>query len=962
MRTFSLSIALAIASFAYALTPPCQLLTNNQESFESQWVTVDSNGDGDPYIFQFLEDAAYYTENRGKSANDWVISPAVTLTAGVTYNITATVQNISTYSTDKDKFKICVGTAQTVDGMTSTVFKEENLTRSSTPEEKKGTFTPSVSGDYYFGINLYSSSYMGDFKFYGFSIEALASIPAAVTGLKGTPAPEGAMQATLTWTWPSANTLGGTLSSITGAYIYRGTSASFTVGENTLIGSYNENATPGTEGTFTDTSVPSSNSYYYKVVPFNENGISTSTPASCGPIWIGADTSLKAVTELTATVDAAGTSVWLTWVAPEGSNGGYVDLANVAYKISRSKDGASPQVIAEEWKGELPFVDTGLYDLGSYTYTVNTIYNGASGFSSATSNAVIAGGSMPLPYTNTFDTQSSINLFTMFTGTGVTREWTYSSLYKNIQYWGGTTADAWAALPVFELEAGTTYRFSFTTYVARSASPKNLAIAIGNAPTAEALTETLFSEKISNIYSNEREFTFSVPADGKYYLALHCYGESDSNSLYVDDINLTAIETTPLPATDVTSEAAPAGALKAIVKWTNPSKDSAGNELQSISKAVVTIDGEDVAEVADATPGAESSVEIPVAAPGFYTYSVTIYSGESTSPSAETTTPWIGFDTPLPPASVSVSEAEGQRTVEFEPVTQGVNNGYIDTAELRYIISRNDDVLTTDHKGSPYIDMEGDLPLAVYTYSVKAINGSLVGEAASAAPITLGEALELPYNPDFADADEMALWTLTNGWKYNASAKTINTSTSDSWAFTPPIIMKQGTCEVNFRATCFNYRYQEDMKVYLVESTILPISADALLVGSHHIESVSFPDPITDTFTVEKTGKYYLAFGLDEANWTLTITQADVKQLTEDETPNGVDDNFAETALTFDSVYGKIIAGCQGRLRVVNMQGVTVMEANVDTEAVSTDALAAGAYIASLIDTEGHQFTIKFIK
>ena len=99
MRHLSLSVILTAASFAYAgaaYTPPCTLAVDNEQQFETQWVTVDANGDGSPYLFRFGGDAAYYTQNKGKAANDWVISPAVTLTAGVTYTLVATVQNLTT--------------------------------------------------------------------------------------------------------------------------------------------------------------------------------------------------------------------------------------------------------------------------------------------------------------------------------------------------------------------------------------------------------------------------------------------------------------------------------------------------------------------------------------------------------------------------------------------------------------------------------------------------------------------------------------------------------------------------------------------------------------------------------------------------------------------------------------------------------------------------------------------------
>lgn len=67
------------AAFA-AFTPPCTLAIDSPEAF-AQWTTANPNGDD--YTFEYASDGttgyALYTQNKNGAANDWLITPAITL-------------------------------------------------------------------------------------------------------------------------------------------------------------------------------------------------------------------------------------------------------------------------------------------------------------------------------------------------------------------------------------------------------------------------------------------------------------------------------------------------------------------------------------------------------------------------------------------------------------------------------------------------------------------------------------------------------------------------------------------------------------------------------------------------------------------------------------------------------------------------------------------------------------------
>lgn len=325
---------------AMATEPPCTL-TVTADNLDTEWKVVNTNGDA--YLFEWnaSEEAAVYTENKSGAANDWIISPAVTLEAGHSYKVVASVRNLSTFASDKQDFTVYGGTEQDVPAMTNKIFAVTSFTKTSWFVDKDGTFSPAESGEYYIGLNLTSKSYQGNFGFKSFTITEIISHPGSVSGLTVTPGAEGALEATLTWTWPDKTDLGGVLSTISGAYIYRGTSSSFTANESSLIGTIETDAVPGTQGTYTDTSIPSSGKYYYRVVPFNENGASTATASAVQSPYIGVATSCSNVTNVTATaVPDSETAVIITWNAPTASEG-YFNPDLATYTITRYKDGSS---------------------------------------------------------------------------------------------------------------------------------------------------------------------------------------------------------------------------------------------------------------------------------------------------------------------------------------------------------------------------------------------------------------------------------------------------------------------------------------------------------------------------------------------------------------------------------------------------------------------------------------------
>ena len=171
-----------------------------------------------------------------------------------------------------------------------------------------------------------------------------------------------------------------------------------------------DTATVGGKAGWIDSSIETAGNYTYKVVAYNTFGDSQGSATTVTSPWIGNDTP-AAVTDLVASAEDA--TVSLSFTPPTvGKNGGYIDTEALTYEIGRTPGG----VLSESFSGPFPYIDE-VPELGSYVYTVVAMFDGKASVSVA-SNKVVAGGAKELPYSESFDTESSLDLFTILSANG----------------------------------------------------------------------------------------------------------------------------------------------------------------------------------------------------------------------------------------------------------------------------------------------------------------------------------------------------------------------------------------------------------------------------------------------------------------------------------------------------------------------------------------------------------------
>lgn len=797
-----------------------------QDEFNSQWEVVAGTDAAKTWTWQegtppYAKVApANNTEAGTDTGSTLILKTPKHFVAGEKYTITAKVATTGT--NDDERFYIVYGTDK--DNLTAIAPDKQafyiwGTTFNYRPNDynlSKCTVTIDADGDYYVGIrSWFGTSGASDcLKFSELKLEKDVNYPQKVQNPKATAATGGAMEATLTWTWPTKNKDNTDISGSLGARIYRYTSNS----KDQLYKDENVIATvtggiAGQPGTFTDNAtnssseVPSAGKYYYYVAPFNDEGenseVSSSTVAECK--WIGEDN--RVLNPLNATAKADGDNVVVTWKARKsgewGYNGGWIDEAQLKFKITRSKDGADAVVLTDDYVTTagadlmMTYQDNNLDGPGSYVYNVSALYKEAESNVQKTT-AIFAGGALEVPYIDDFSSADKFNLYTIVST---------NSSYKWIRNYSGyaqfmastySSSDASLITPPIKLVAGKTYKISCKSWVeeveddddygygygygSSEPDPKDLKFTAGTEPTLAGMP-VLATVNINKGESEKMqpEAYFSPTADGSYYFGVRC-NNTNGNKIYVDDIEI--VESVSVPATVADLSVVPdaTGANKAKVTFTLPAKTNGGAELTTLTKVVVSrtdTEAETPAPVVvktltgdKAIPGTAVSFDDNVDAPGMFSYSVVSTLNDKESEAAVSTPLWVGYDVPKAVSSFSISteaQADGSALIKHTALTGtelGFHKGYVDADNLKYRVYRTPSIAggepqlageSTLPAGSTelqFTDTEvSNLPWDSYKYSIAVVNGTMEGARAEGnRGVTTGKVSDWPYSPDFSDS------------------------------------------------------------------------------------------------------------------------------------------------------------------------------------------------------------------
>ncbi|MDD7257814.1 MAG: choice-of-anchor J domain-containing protein, partial [Prevotellaceae bacterium] len=303
-----------------------------------------------------------------------------------------------------------------------------------------------------------------------------------------------------------------------------------------------------------------------------------------------------------------------------------------------------------------------------------------------------------LPYLNDVSTEEKFKELTVIDVNNDEKTWVFlenakAAVYKNHK---NNTGDDWLITPGIRFEGGQSYDFLVDVKVGSSAYPEKFEVKMVKAngtPTADAISAgtvlvptTVVSKKEYQTYGKEG---FFVEETGYYYIGIHAITEPDHLYLYAKNINVkVSTLTADVPAAPVLEVvAAEKGELKANVKVTAPEKSVTGADLgNNISKIELYRDSALVKTFTGVTKGQVLQFEdVENMTHGKHRYYALPYdAADNKGMKTDVVSLHIGFDIPNLPETMTAGDPQGKIVFNWDFVTTGVNNCYVDPAKIDY--------------------------------------------------------------------------------------------------------------------------------------------------------------------------------------------------------------------------------------------------------------------------------------
>lgn len=490
----------------------------------------------------------------------------------------------------------------------------------------------------------------------------------------------------------------------------------------------------------------------------NSAGFSPSTAIS---VYVGND-SPGAVVNLTFS-ESDGTAT-VAWDAPTTTlHNGYLDTEGLHYTVVRHPG----NVTVKTNFAETSFTETLPEEYANYYYEVTAFVDDLEGATAAT-NKIICGDAVSIPWTETFDTADSFDLFTSTTGTNEGNIWEWFESEQSARYYYSSylQADAWLFTPPLKLDTEHAYKLTFKVKTADSFT-ENMKVTFGKTNTPEGQTETILD--LHGYTSPDGEFEtqtaiVKVEEAGNYYIAFYAYSEADSYYITIDDIEVTEDVSTEGPAkvSNLTAQADPSGELKADIAFDAPTTKYNGDPLTSLSEIKIFRgwDTEAIHVFENPTMGSHMEWTDENAAHGKNVYRIAGFNeaGEGESAIIET---YVGEDVPLAVENLRLVGGATSATLYWEAPTKGQSGGFVDTGNLKYRILRYnnlnvafEEIGTTSALSftdeSPELD--ADTQQTSVEYAVVPFSETMGSGPQTEGSVLVGEAYTLPFHESFAGA------------------------------------------------------------------------------------------------------------------------------------------------------------------------------------------------------------------
>lgn len=798
--------------------------TNNFDDAEAQseFAIIDANGDGSSWAF--YSGMVRYTYNADNAGDDWLVSPAVKLVAGKKYHFSiGTHAQSSSYP---ERLEVKAAKENTAEALAAgvEVIPPTDVTSASFITLENGEFTVTEDGDYFIGVHAISNAdeyylYVDDFVIEG------QPITAPYTADFSTEAPmadfmildangDANTDGNGTWLWSSTNGAyyrysssnaaddylilpiklqGGKNYDVTanvssnGSYypekfeIVWGTAPTAEAMTNVIVEQttvqsdvftdYSGSFTAETDGTYYVAihCVSDADQFLFRVMKFS--------------VEVAAEgTAPAAVSDFTVTQVPDALQAAIAFNAPTTSIDGEPLTENLT-KIDVVRNGEVVASFEDVAPGSAINHTDDVPANGKYSYLVIPYNASGIGEKSAVVELMIT-TAVDVPYTFDLTVQTAIDMCTVIDNNGDNSTWGWSSSYGTYYKYNSTNdGDDYLILLPVNMAEGKTYNITATAAAYSDSYPERFEVLVGTAPTVEALTtKALAPTDVTSEEFTDFEGSFTAPASGQYYVAVHAISPADSYYLQLQKVTVEAAAepTAPAAASDFTATAGAEGALEVNLAFTAPTTAVDGSDLAGTVDVKVYRDYVLVNTITDVAVGsAQTWQDTAVENCATYTYYLVAANASGDGLKTEKQSVYVGEDHLGNVQNVQVAGTTANSfTLTWDQVA-GANGGYLNMEGVSYevwaleiedflgfqFLNEAEKVATTTDLTAT-VDLPMDEGDATYHYyGVKAVKGEEAGDATAAGSYTYvltGAPTPLPVIEGFAGKTLHYSWD-TNG-------------------------------------------------------------------------------------------------------------------------------------------------------------------------------------------------------
>ena len=323
----------------------------------------------------------------------------------------------------------------------------------------------------------------------------------------------------------------------------------------------------------------------------------------------------------------------------------------------------------------------------------------------------------------------------------------------------------------------------------------------------------------------------------------------------------------PAASTDLAADFAN-GKLTGKINFTAPEKTYGGQTLTGDLTYKVLVDG--VENMQGSTQAGKATTAEVTTTQGLHDFAVIVSNAEGDGDKAEIKNIYVGHDTPKQVKNVKLVQggATDKLILTWDAATEGMHNGYVDPAEVKYQVRKMpsgeivDNAATSPFKYTVTQEKAEKCFFDVTPY----IDNDHKGMPTASNKIMIGKPFEVPYTATFDTNDEVLLFTTEHigdgnaywDWDYDYKFMKIYSSTApkNDWLFTPFIAIEEGSI----------YKLSFDVRTigtekYEVKYGLAPEAAAMTeqLVEDTEVESDKFATRSVE-FTANKTAAIYIGF------------------------------------------------------------------------------------------------------